>query len=92
MRLHNPRNSTCGCDADCWCNRMAVGRAVKWWFPARWFGIEHKDSRRDTMFVGWSEKDIKYWERAEQRQARKWQRSYAAEEAGGAPQSSSLRP
>jgi hypothetical protein len=33
-RIHNPRNRECGCDPDCWCNRTALGRAVKWWVPA----------------------------------------------------------
>jgi hypothetical protein len=33
-RIHNPRNRGCGCDPDCWCNRTALGRAVKWWVPA----------------------------------------------------------
>lgn len=41
-RIHNPRNRTCFCDPSCWCRRTAVGRAVKWWFPARYFGIRHK--------------------------------------------------
>ena len=41
-RLHNPRGRTCGCDPDCWCNRTALGRVVKWWFPARYFGLHHK--------------------------------------------------
>lgn len=39
--MHNPRNRECGCDADCWCRRTAVGRAVKWWFPATLFGVHH---------------------------------------------------
>ena len=42
QRIHNPRNKTCGCDPDCWCNRTALGRAVKWWFPGRVFGLRHK--------------------------------------------------
>ena len=42
QRVHNPRNRECGCDADCWCRRKAVGRAVKWWFPARLFGMHHQ--------------------------------------------------
>ena len=69
-RLHNPRNRTCGCDADCWCNRLAIGRAVKWWFPARWFGVHHKN-RSETTFVGWSDKDIKAWKRNQEREAKK---------------------
>ena len=42
-RLHNPHGHECGCDADCWCQRTAVGRAVKRWFPARYFGLRHKN-------------------------------------------------
>src|SRR5581483_10958213 len=30
------------CDPDCWCRRTALGRAVKWWFPGRLFGLKHK--------------------------------------------------
>jgi hypothetical protein len=42
QRLHNPRGRECGCDPDCWCQRTTIGRAVKWWFPARFFGLHHK--------------------------------------------------
>jgi hypothetical protein len=42
QRIHNPRHRECGCDPDCWCRRTAVGRAVKWWFPAWLVGIHHK--------------------------------------------------
>ncbi len=42
QRIHNPRNRECFCDPDCWCRRTAVGRGVKWWFPARFVGIHHK--------------------------------------------------
>ena len=48
-RIHNPHNRGCGCDADCWCNRTGIGRTVKWWFPARWFGIQHKLTFVDGM-------------------------------------------
>jgi hypothetical protein len=41
-RLHNPRGRVCGCDPDCWCQRSALGRAVRWWFPGRYFGLHHK--------------------------------------------------
>jgi hypothetical protein len=44
VRLHNPRGRECGCDADCWCRSTAVGRAVKWWFPGRYFGLHHKNA------------------------------------------------
>ena len=44
QRLHNPRNRSCGCDPDCWCRRTAIGRAVKWWFPARLVGLHHKST------------------------------------------------
>lgn len=43
-RIHNPRNRECGCDPDCWCNRTAVGRAVKWWLPAHLVGPTHKSA------------------------------------------------
>jgi hypothetical protein len=42
-RIHNPRGRVCVCDADCWCRRTALGRAVKWWFPGRVFGLHHKN-------------------------------------------------
>jgi hypothetical protein len=40
-RIHNPRNRTCFCSPKCWCRRSALGRAVKWWFPERLFGLHH---------------------------------------------------
>ena len=40
-RIHNPRGRTCGCPPECWCKRTRIGRAVRWWFPARYFGIHH---------------------------------------------------
>ena len=43
-RLHNPRARLCGCGPDCWCRRTAVGRALKWWFPGRYFGLHHKNA------------------------------------------------
>jgi hypothetical protein len=42
QRIHNPKNRTCGCASDCWCNRTIIGRAIKWWFPARYLGLHHK--------------------------------------------------
>jgi hypothetical protein len=44
-RIHNPKNRQCHCDPDCWCQRTAIGRAVKWWFPARYFGLHHKNRK-----------------------------------------------
>jgi hypothetical protein len=44
QRVHNPRGRECGRDPDCWCKRTALGRAVKWWFPARYVGLHHKSS------------------------------------------------
>ena len=72
QRIHNPHNRHCGCDPDCWCNRLTVGRAIKWWFPARRFGIHHKDNRFNAAtFVGWTETDIREWKRAQERDAKK---------------------
>jgi hypothetical protein len=59
QRIHNPHNYECGCDPDCWCRRTAIGRAVKWWFPARWFGIHHKN----RGFDGMTEDEIREWKR-----------------------------
>ena len=42
-RIHNPHGYLCACDPDCWCRRTTVGRLVKWWFPARSFGLHHKN-------------------------------------------------
>jgi hypothetical protein len=43
QRIHNPHNRECACDPDCWCQRTSIGRAVKWWFPARFFGLHHRN-------------------------------------------------
>jgi hypothetical protein len=40
--IHNPKNMVCGSAPDCWCNRTAVLRAVKWWFNGRLVGLHHK--------------------------------------------------
>jgi hypothetical protein len=56
-RIHNPKNYECGCDPDCWCNRTRIGRVVKWWFPARYFGLRHKNS----FFDGRSMDEIRAW-------------------------------
>jgi hypothetical protein len=42
QRIHNPHNRSCGCSPECWCRRTAIGRAVRWWFPGRYFGLHHK--------------------------------------------------
>jgi hypothetical protein len=62
QRIHNPSNYECGCDADCWCRRTALGRAVKWWFPARLFGIRHKN--RFFARMTWDE--IREWKREQE--------------------------
>ena len=59
QRIHNPRNLVCGCDPDCWCRRTVIGRAVKWWFPARYFGLHHKNE----MFAGMSDAEIREFKR-----------------------------
>ncbi len=50
-RLYNPRNRECGCDPDCWCQRTSLGRAFRWWFPGRYFGMPHKSRGSD----GWKQ-------------------------------------
>jgi hypothetical protein len=62
QRIHNPQDYECGCNADCWCRRTAVGRLVKWWFPARWFGIRHKND----FFEGMTLDEIRAWKKAQE--------------------------
>jgi len=62
QRIHNPSNYECGCDPDCWCRRTAIGRAVKWWFPARLFGIRHKN----RFFAGMTWDEIREWKREQE--------------------------
>jgi hypothetical protein len=63
QRVHNPHDSVCGCDADCWCRATWIGRLVKWWFPARYFGIRHKNTWFEMTFEGWSDDEIRAWKR-----------------------------
>jgi hypothetical protein len=64
-KLHNPRARACGCDADCWCNRTALGRAVKWWFPARFFGIQHKNHALEEWQDSHPAGDPRRWKQAQ---------------------------
>jgi hypothetical protein len=66
IRLHNPRGRECGCDADCWCRRTAVGRAVKWWFPARYFGIHHKNDALEAWKRAHPDGATEDWKRLQQ--------------------------
>jgi hypothetical protein len=66
IRLHNPRGRECGCDADCWCRRTAVGRAVKWWFPARYFGIHHKNDALEAWKSAHPDGATEDWKRLQQ--------------------------
>jgi hypothetical protein len=59
QRIHNPHGYECGCGPDCWCRRTALGRAVKWWFPARYFGLRHKNG----VFEGMTEDEVREWKR-----------------------------
>jgi hypothetical protein len=61
-RIHNPSNYQCGCDPDCWCRRTRIGRLVKWWFPARFFRIRHKNH----VFDGMTWDQIREWKRKQQ--------------------------
>jgi hypothetical protein len=61
-RLHNPHGDVCACDPDCWCRRTALGRAVKWWFPAR-YGLHHKNRALEEWKRGQSEGALQAWKR-----------------------------
>lgn len=59
QRIHNPHDYECGCEPGCWCRRTTIGRAVKWWFPARYFGIRHENG----FFGGMTWFQICEWKR-----------------------------
>ena len=63
QRIHNPRNRECACDPDCWCMRTALGRAVKWWFPGRYFGLHHKNRGLEEWKRGQPEDALQEWKR-----------------------------
>jgi hypothetical protein len=65
-RLHNPHRRECGCDPDCWCRRTKIGRLVKWWFPARYFGIQHKN----TALARWKRDNLGRADDSKREQAR----------------------
>jgi catechol 2,3-dioxygenase-like lactoylglutathione lyase family enzyme len=60
-RIHNPHGYVCACDPDCWCRRTAFGRAVKWWFPARYFGLHHKNQALEDWKRGQPEGALRAW-------------------------------
>jgi hypothetical protein len=62
-RIHNPRGRECACDADCWCRRTALGRAVKWWLPARSFGLHHKNRALEEWKRSQPEGALEEWKR-----------------------------
>jgi hypothetical protein len=64
-RLHNPHGRECTCDPDCWCRRTALGRAAKWWFPSRYFGLHHKNAA------------LEQWKRRDPDRAAEWKRDRA---------------
>lgn len=65
-RIHNPHDHMCACDPDCWCRRTALGRVVKWWFPAHWFGIRHKTTSVDRT----TGDELRAWKREQDRTRR----------------------
>ena len=70
QRIHNPHNRRCGCDPDCWCRRTAVGRAVKWWFPARRFGLHHKNTRLEDWKRSRPPGALEAWKRDQEHRSR----------------------
>src|SRR5438046_4153774 len=63
QRVHNPRNRACACDPECWGRRTALGRAVKWWFPGRYFGLHHKNRALEAWKRSQPEGALKAWKR-----------------------------
>ncbi|MEN3312181.1 MAG: hypothetical protein V7645_1510 [Actinomycetota bacterium] len=66
QRVHNPRNRECACDSDCWCRRTALGRAVKWWFPGRYFGLHHKNRALEEWKRSQDSGTLAEWKRRQQ--------------------------
>ena len=65
QRLHNPHGYECACDPDCWCRRTTLGRVFRWWFPARFFGLHHRNAA------------LEEWKRTQPGQAAAWKRDEA---------------
>ena len=61
QRIHNPHNLTCACDPDCWCNRTTLGRAVKWWLPARSVGLSHRNRALEAWKQSRPEGALQAW-------------------------------
>jgi len=56
----------CGCDPDCWCRRTAIGRLLKWWFPARYFryvGLRHRNGRLEEWKRSQPPGSLEAWKR-----------------------------
>jgi hypothetical protein len=66
QRIHNPRKRECACDSDCWCRRTALGRAVKWWFPGRYFGLHHKNRALEEWKRNQPEGALQEWKRRQE--------------------------
>ena len=66
QRMHNQRGRECACDPDCWCRRTALGRAVKWWFPGRYFGLHHKNRALEEWKRAHSPGALAEWKRRQQ--------------------------
>ena len=45
QRIHNPRNWTCNCDERCVCKTTRLGRALRWYIPARFHRFPPRDSQ-----------------------------------------------
>ena len=41
-KIHNPRGWECHCDANCVCKRTRIGRALRWYIPARFHRFRPK--------------------------------------------------
>jgi len=66
QRIHNPRGRECACDPDCWCRRTTLGRAVKWWFPGRYFGLHHKNRALEEWKRSQDPGTLAEWKRRQQ--------------------------
>jgi hypothetical protein len=69
MRIHNPHDYACACDADCWCRRNPVGRLVRWWVPARYLayaGLHHRNRALEEWKRSQPSGALREWKRRQQ--------------------------
>lgn len=69
LRIHNPHNYECACDADCWCRTNPVRRLVKWWIRPRYLayiGVHHRNRSLEAWKRTLPPGGLREWKRRQQ--------------------------